>query len=578
MRIAIFGKHPVPQPGFEGVMSIYEAMWFSHFGHEVDLLVPFADRRAYNELRRKRGFLSLDRLEKLGADFAVKPIFADRKDEIESYDVCVWQSYVPQEWEEFMGAMRQRCRILTKNFPKSVSTIRPSEDRRLVNQAKAFDVSAYALQEDIDALNADAEYRDAFGHRYGYVPRGADPKLLHPDDKAEKPTFALDAPVKAEPRAVAHWVQAIARLRERVPEVDVLTLGRDYPELDSTVIPFGDFRHFYRKFLNPAWAYLTINYAYSPAHLQSYVSKELPEWQHRAIYEVQNIECQMAGAALVGHREALIPELLLENETAIVFEDYTDIPNLVVSLEHIIRHRAQWSARARRFAETHFSWESCIRRWEALLLAAMEDDAQGKRSLPETPKPDATCDTSLAATASDLPSPAFIPDEARFLYSYLGRHQNVLLYGAAGSAIDIARSVAHLTVVETDPVAFEALERHTREIGLENLDLHFCAPDENPAEAFASAFALPLSWDTRYDRIILDCRGRSHAAVALIPVLKRKGLTLIHDFFPRSDYWWILEQHFQLADACVTPARDWFRRNRKPFEAFTFAVLQPAKR
>jgi glycosyltransferase involved in cell wall biosynthesis len=369
MKIGIFGRHPVPQPGFNGVMSLYEAKWFSLFGHDVELLIPFKTDGEIEEFRRRHSLASFDDLDRFGGDFAVTPVVPSQES-LGSFDVLVYQSYDPADWDLFALACRRSARVLTKNFPKFVSGRGYQDDPSVVNQFKTFDLVACALNDDVQDLKTCRRFFAQHAHQIAYVGRGADEELLHPARKiGPTPVVGLEAPVGDDLRAVEHYAKAIRLLRQRGLELRVLTLGKDMPAFQGERIAYGRFDRIYDTFFNEIWAYLVINYAYSPAHLQAPVQKVHPRnWQARALYEVQNVEAQMSGAALLGHQSNVISELFEPGSSGFLFPSFDAPEDIADRLESIIDNYQVIRKNARDWAVRSFRWSDCIKRWEQALL------------------------------------------------------------------------------------------------------------------------------------------------------------------------------------------------------------------
>src|SRR5262245_14823044 len=123
MKLSIFGRHPIPQGGFNGVMSLFEAVEFSRLAYETSLLIPFLHRAIYAEFLATRGLKSLDELPRYGGHFAIRPIFPDGEN-FEPCDVLIHQSNTLEDWQNFEQLCRSKTRLWTKNYPKLV----PSAD------------------------------------------------------------------------------------------------------------------------------------------------------------------------------------------------------------------------------------------------------------------------------------------------------------------------------------------------------------------------------------------------------------------------------------------------------------------
>jgi glycosyltransferase involved in cell wall biosynthesis len=390
MLVGIFGRHPIPQPGFMGVMSLFEAIYLSRQGHEVELLLPFPDPAALAGFLGTHGLSGLDRLEQYNGCFAVRALFAGEALE-RRYDAIIYQSYDAADFVTHFPALRQAARILTKNFPKFVPSARHAFHETVVSSFRTFDVVACALRDDVVEMQTNARFWDRHGAQVAYVPRGADPVMLHPGRKpGGRPTIGLEIPFTADGRAaIGFYVEPIRRLREQVPGLRVLTLGAEpHPEIESEHVPFGRFDTIYEEFFNEVWLYLIMDYALSPVHVTAPVQRLHPGsgpgdgsasrlgggsggWSARAIYEVQNIEAQMAGAVIVGHPRNTIPELLQPGATALHFRNYDDAAALTALMRAGIDDFAAMSRCARRWAVENFTWEHCMALWSDALSQAV---------------------------------------------------------------------------------------------------------------------------------------------------------------------------------------------------------------
>lgn len=370
MKLCIFGRHPVPQGGFNGVMSLFEAIEFSRLGYDTELLLPFADRAAFRAFLDQHKLASLDELPRFGGRFAISPVFADGE-YFPECDVLIYQSYAPEDWDLFKDLCRSRSRLITKNFPKFVASA--DVDQGVIHQFEFFDLVACALRDDVTLLTMSPVIQERFAGAYAYVPRGASAELLHPGYKLGlPPTLGFDVPNQPTIEALQHFVEPVRRLRREIPELVVLSVGREVPELGSTKVPFGRFDRLYESFFNRVHLYCTINYAFSPDHTRASVQRNAPGWQAKAIYEVQNIEAQMSGAALVGHRDNLISELYVPGITGFNFPTFRDEAAIYRTLRDGLANWSGMVAGVRSFAENNFEWAHCIRRWSDAIQARMQ--------------------------------------------------------------------------------------------------------------------------------------------------------------------------------------------------------------
>lgn len=386
-------------------MSLYEAKWLSKLGHDVQLLIPFPSIQARKEFESQHGITDYDSFEKLGASFSIRPVCPADLPALGPFDVGIWQSYTKEDWEPFFAGFKERCHVLTKNFPKSIPLGDFAENRGVTNQFKAFDFLGFALRDDISQLQGNPVFFDEHAWQIGYAPRGADPEKLRPEESSSVPCIGFDAPVGSDPRATEHIVRALRALRGRYPDLRVLSLNKSYEGIETERVPFGDFRSFYSNFMNPLWVYMTINYRFSPSHLQAAVQQEDPSWANKAIYEVQNVECQMGGACVFGHASNLIRELYVPEKTGFEFPHFSDVDDIVERLSRILSDFPAVSKACRQFALQNHSWETCIRYWEEGLMKVFRDYPEKLRDVsPATVRArDVSSVVSSGAKESDIP-------------------------------------------------------------------------------------------------------------------------------------------------------------------------------
>jgi len=422
MKLSIFGRHPIPQGGFNGVMSLFEAIEFSRLGYETNLLLPFEDAAAFSLFLEKHKLQSLDDLPRFGGHFGIVPVFPDGEN-FDPCDVLVYQSYFPEDWEKFHAICRRQAKITTKNFPKFVPSAERLFQPNVIGQFKQFDLVACALREDVDLLSSHPEFASRFAGCFVYAPRGASPELLHPGYKAGlPPTIGLDVPNTPDMRALEHYFEPIEALKRDYPDLQVVSIGRDVPLRGATRIPFGRFDRIYEEFFNRIHLYCTINYEHSAPHLQASVQQEVPAWGRRAIYEVQNIECQMSGAPIIGHRDNIIAELYQPGRTGLNFSNFDDPAEIYRVLKYGLDNRFHLGESARAFAEANFSWSRCIGLWsdgiQALAAArarpASVPPAKAAASMVAAAPPPAAPPPAIAAAAPAAPEkPAPSPELAR---------------------------------------------------------------------------------------------------------------------------------------------------------------------
>jgi glycosyltransferase involved in cell wall biosynthesis len=234
-------------------------------------------------------------------------------------------------------------------------------------------------------MRSDREFWATYGHKVAYVPRGAEPSLLHPARKpGTRPTIGLEVPFLREDRnAIAHYVEPLRRLKALIPDMRILTLGEyPHPEIDSEHIFYGRFDEIYDRFFNEIWLYLIMDYRKSSVHVSAPVQMLHPrDWSARAIYEVQNIEAQMAGSVIIGHADNIIDELVSLGSSCLLYRKYDDPDEITNLLRGAIANFPMLSIESRKWALQNFTWSQCMNKWSAALEFALatKGHATGKR-------------------------------------------------------------------------------------------------------------------------------------------------------------------------------------------------------
>lgn len=450
LKIRILGYHSAVQTGFCAVMALNEARWFAHLGHEVELLIPFRTSVDLATQLKKLSLPDLNALPKKGESFTIRPIFYDGEDEIEPCDVLIWQVTDPRLWDQYFQSFASRARIVSKNFPKTAPM---REHDAIAAMFETFDYAAFALKDDV-ALVASYPTLALSSERYGYVGRGADPEVFLSTAKSPTPFIAIDMPNAADDWAIAHFIEPLRRLKARHEDLTLVTLGRQLAVEGAEMLPFVKHDQLAERFLNPAWIYCVIDYAQSAPHVRGTIHRFEPAWRDRAIYEVQTIEAQMAGAVICGYDRNIIDELY-DPELSATFAFPSDADTIYEKLCWAIDNQQALAQRIRARTEPMHGWKLCISRWEAGLRTLVESgydrnaktqSAKATTFVPE-PAPIKVLEEGIAEV------PAALDDEGRRLVAeYYDRARAAVEFGCGGSTRIAAKTgIGHLYSVETDP-------------------------------------------------------------------------------------------------------------------------------
>lgn len=458
MKVLIIGSHPVPQPGFCGVMSLFEARHLAELGHEVRLLIPVQDEKQRETLLRGQATKDPNLLEKLGGKFEISTASLTEPGPLPPADLTIWQSTSASHWEALSKPAKAASTVFSKNFPKFAASAPAALQQSTRHQFGAFDLIACALKEDYHAVSADGAFFDAIKHRIAYVPRGADPRLLSPDAKGP-PTIAIDTPNTPDDFGISHFFAPLRRLREDIDDLRIVSLGRRIGLEGAECIPFCRFDQMYARFLNPAWVYCVVDYGESHLHVRGDIHKVDHRWRRKAVYEVQTVEAQMAGCVVVGHRENVIGELVLPGASAELFDSFEDEESIYRSLASAIENFASRSVQARSWAEHNFSWQRSIERWaiaaENLVGNGYHRSPTRKISIPSQFQAEAQ---GLAKCAE--PGAASTAEEEGALAALMNVSRRYVEFGCGRSTCLAARSSAgRVDSIGSDLDLIEKLQR-----------------------------------------------------------------------------------------------------------------------
>ncbi|MCC6932928.1 MAG: hypothetical protein IT292_06710 [Deltaproteobacteria bacterium] len=166
-----------------------------------------------------------------------------------------------------------------------------------------------------------------------------------------------------------------------------------------------------------------------------------------------------------------------------------------------------------------------------------------------------------------------LPEEIKLLESYLRPEDVMLEYGCGGSTLRFSQLVKKYYSVEHDQEWFAKVSSEI--VATSNIVLHHVSVLPEVGKEFDDYISFPKQLKIHFNKVLIDGRARSHCAKFIKQYLADDALIFIHDFFPRSSYWWVLEKDYQLIDSSVTPALNYLVKSKQPVDALTLAVLKP---
>ena len=361
MQVAIFGHHPDLFPGFNALMTANLAYGMAKSGSQVTVLLPETNSHPQIE---KLGALGLDlkKLDTFGVEIEYR-IFRTGVD-LGRFDLGVWQSYFIND-EAFFPNFRKAARVLTKNFPRLLTGDRDRDIKMLAGTANRFDIVGLALKSDMGLAESMMDKIPDAVSRSIYMPRGFRDDWFDLPNVSGNPVFGIEKGVDTDAYEYAYLIPVVERLRKEFGRIDVIGARLNDPAITTSTLGLLPARAFYQRFLNPLWAYLMIDVNRSRQSMNAVTvsGKKI----YPGLYENQVIEAQLAGAAVVGHEDALPVELVASDRTALRFSDFEDTASIFDFLAAVIENRAAVANEAKLWARTNHSVENMIRP----LLAAL---------------------------------------------------------------------------------------------------------------------------------------------------------------------------------------------------------------
>lgn len=570
MKIDIIGHHPALHRGFCGVMTLYEALHLGRAGHDVQVVIPYPNQKEMDIDTRRDGFSGLKNLLNYDPPFDIRPIILSDDFKLRYTDVKIWQVTTVANNTNLHRLSRENCNVLTKNFPKFV----PGLPVQLPNYVKSifgsFDLVANSLKEDYHAIWSYREFALQNQHRFAYVPRGANPELLHDSIKSPVPTIAIDTPNTPDHAGIEHLFEPIRRLREQYIDLKIMSLGGpdlpfDIAENMRSMLP----AKLYENFFNPSWIYCVIDYSQSSPHIRGDIHSIDRTWDSKAIYEVQTIEAQMAGCIIAGYKKNIIPELV-DSNNSLLWSDFATIDEIAESLHFALMNRERLGHSTREWARRKFDWKNSINSWEHALCNLVDNgyDRNGKiHSVPLF----LNGDNSAANSASIFefnPNPKtrkFIDDitkkdEDLLLFDLADRARGVVVFGCQDSVKIMVRSrVDHIDIFETDRKRIDALSLDpelepqilAKRINIHHIDIEPLSDRVNSIERdpvkLARISKLPWAKVKLSELDLVLIRSRFRVVTTLEAALRTNPhcFIIMHDY-GKFDSYSILEQHLDI--------------------------------
>lgn len=355
MKAAVFGYHPDVFPGFNALMTANLVYGLAQEGCEVTILMPNTASHPQFEVLNQKG-LTVEALDRFGADFEIQVVSEGQT--IGSFDLCIWQSYFSDD-EAFFDDVRSGARILAKNFPRLLVGERDRDTKMLAGSANRFDLVGLALKADHRIAISLQDVIPEHVSRTFYMPRGFRPDWFIQPSCDGSPIFGFEKGVDVNSNEYEYLIPVIAELRRIYGEVRVIGARVRDERITTSTLGLLPARDFYSSFINPLWAYLMIDVNRSRQSINAINVDGRKVYP--GLYENQVVEAQMAGAAVVGHADALPEELIGSKRTGLQFQEFSKSDVIINFLCNVIDNREAIATEARAWAIKNHSVGNMIK-------------------------------------------------------------------------------------------------------------------------------------------------------------------------------------------------------------------------
>jgi predicted O-methyltransferase YrrM len=138
-------------------------------------------------------------------------------------------------------------------------------------------------------------------------------------------------------------------------------------------------------------------------------------------------------------------------------------------------------------------------------------------------------------------------DERNLVSKYLGYNKTMLEWGAGGSTLFFSKFVKKYISIEHDEGWYNEVKA---KIG-DNVELHHVLNNEprtipTDPKQFEDYINYVDTLNQKYDIVLVDGRARPECAKKVIPYLKENAIVIMHDFWERPAYHWVLDYYEEI--------------------------------
>jgi hypothetical protein len=129
-------------------------------------------------------------------------------------------------------------------------------------------------------------------------------------------------------------------------------------------------------------------------------------------------------------------------------------------------------------------------------------------------------------------TPLMNPCEFKLIEKYLSNDDVLLEYGAGNSTIYFSGIVKKVISIEHDLDYYNTINMTINAFNIKNIDFRYIPPVEgkNRKEHLVNYINLPIKEKMKFNRVLIDGRGRKYCAEAIVNYIDKNTIVFIHDF------------------------------------------------
>ena len=177
-------------------------------------------------------------------------------------------------------------------------------------------------------------------------------------------------------------------------------------------------------------------------------------------------------------------------------------------------------------------------------------------------------------------------EEINLITSNLKSTDVMLEWGSGGSTTEFPKYVKKYYSIEHDPEWFSNVQKETPDnvdYYLVELDKPLTDPTQKPQIQTYLDFVDTLKVE-KFDKVLIDGRGRGWCAEKVLPYLKEDSIVFIHDYWQRPQYyivekWYDIIDHIKSGQSIVAlkPKKEVLDRINRKFSNLKISLIQPSR-